>query len=109
MSEPTLEQIFGTNAIQDVDTLTISKNGLSSVGLVPTNTNNAESLLVAIILLSKNYLTENNFNSNFDSNLMIANGYSSFTNRNSTNYRTDQIIISLSKPDTSSLINPEDY
>ncbi|MCM0593455.1 MAG: hypothetical protein KA716_25965 [Gloeotrichia echinulata DEX184] len=46
----TLQQVFGENAFQSSNTLTISKADLVSVGLPPTTVNTAESLLAAIIL-----------------------------------------------------------
>ncbi|WP_041565276.1 hypothetical protein [Nostoc punctiforme] len=43
-----LQQIFGENATQDIDTLIIKKSDL--IGLTASPSNTAESLLVAILL-----------------------------------------------------------
>jgi hypothetical protein len=50
METLTLQQLFGVSVSQDETTLTILKNDLVSVGLTPSTTNTAESLLAAIIL-----------------------------------------------------------
>jgi hypothetical protein len=64
MPEPTLTAVFGSNAVQDAATLTISKADLVSVGLTASATNTAESLLAAISKLAANSLTVANQQSN---------------------------------------------
>jgi hypothetical protein len=109
MAEPTLTQIFGTNAVQDASTITIAKADLT--GLTASTNNTAESLLTAIVLKAQSYLTLTAFDSNIDQSVYIENGFSSFTTRGTNNdpYRVDQLTLNLSKPDTGSTLDPDDY
>jgi hypothetical protein len=109
MAEPTLVQVFGDNATQTGTSLTITKADLA--GLTASSSNTAESLLAAILIKAKNYLTQSNFDANIDQSIVIAGGYSSFTTRgtNNTAYRNDQLTLTLAKPDTSSTLDPDDY
>ena len=107
MAEPTLQQIFGANATQDATTITISKADL--FGLTASASNTGESILVSINLTARNYLTEANYVSNIDQSIYIEDGLSSFTTREDTAYRQDQITFNLAKIDTSNAINPDDY
>ncbi len=58
MSEPILTQIFGANATQSSTDIVIRKSDLT--GLTASSDNSAESLLVAILLKVKSYLTQTN-------------------------------------------------
>ena len=107
MAEPTLQQIFGANATQDATAITISKADL--IGLTADANNTGESVLVSINLTARDYLTEANYDSNIDQSIYLEDGLSSFTTREDTAYRQDQITINLTKIDTSSAINPDDY
>lgn len=107
MAEPTLQEIFGSNATQDETTITIDKADLA--GLTPSASNTGESIYVAISLTAKSYLTETNFEANIDQSIYIEDGLSSFTTRNETAYRTDQLTINLSRLDTTNAINPDNY
>ncbi|MFK0735469.1 MAG: hypothetical protein ACFKPT_20360 [Gloeotrichia echinulata GP01] len=107
----TLQQIFGENSTQDIDTLTISKVDLLAVGLTPTASNTAESLIVALILKLLSNFLGNMVDSNFE-DLIDSNGgkisyqeddiYQDFycfywrklkVSRQNTPYILDQIII----------------
>ncbi|AFY48897.1 hypothetical protein Nos7524_3094 [Nostoc sp. PCC 7524] len=109
MAEPTLVQVFGENASQTSTTITITKADLT--GLTASANNTAESLLVAINLKAKEYLTQTNFDANIDQSIVVADGFSSLTTRgtNNTPYRTDQITVSFSKVDSNATIDPDDY
>lgn len=107
MAEPTLQEIFGASATQGANYITITKADLP--GLTAVADNRAESLLVAILLKAKSFLTQTNFDSNLDQNVLLANGFSSLTTRGNVQYRQDQITVTLSKPDLNSTINPNDY
>lgn len=109
MAEPTLQEIFGSNATQDINTITISKSDLT--GLIASANNTGESLLVAILLKAKVNSSQTNFDSNIDQSIYIDNGFSSFTSRGTNNdsYRTDQLTLTLAKPDTNATIDPNDY
>lgn len=111
MAEPTLAQVFGANATQSSTTITISKTDLASVGLTASSSNTAESLLTAILLQAQSYLTQTNYDANTDQSVLIAAGYSSFTTRGTANtaYRNDQLTVTLSKIDSSSTIDPDNY
>jgi hypothetical protein len=58
MTEPTLQQVFGTNATQDATTITLTKADL--VGLTASASNTAESIIAAIVLTAADNLTEEN-------------------------------------------------
>jgi hypothetical protein len=107
MAEPTLQEIFGANATQTATDLVIKKSDLTT--LTATSDNRGESLLVAILLKAKAQLTQTNFDSNLDQNVLLADGYSSLTTRGNVQYRQDQISITLAKPDLNSTIDPDDY
>jgi hypothetical protein len=108
MAEPTLQDIFGSNATQDISSITISKADL--LGLTADTENTGESLLVAIVLKAQNYLTQANFDLNIDQSVVIELGLPSFTTRgDSQQYRSDSLSINLAKPDTSATIDPDDY
>ncbi|MCC5641105.1 hypothetical protein LC593_35850 [Nostoc sp. CHAB 5844] len=109
MAEPTLQEIFGSNASQTSTTITITKADLT--GLTASSSNSGESLLVAILLQAKVNLTQTNFDSNIDQSIYIATGFSSFTNRGTdqTQYRTDQLTVTLAKIDNQATFDPDDY
>lgn len=113
MAEPLLTDIFGANAAQTATTLTIDKADLATVGLTASSDNTAESLLTAIVLLARNYLTEANFDANQDQSLTLLPGFDSIVQRddgtgNLVSYQQRQFNINLHKPD-STVIDPDDY
>ncbi len=107
MSEPTLAQIFGANTTQSLTDIVISKSDLT--GLTASANNTAESLLVALLLKAKSYLTQANYDLNNDQSLLVVVGFSSLTTRGGNQYRQDQITVTMSKIDTSAAIDPDDY
>ncbi|MBW4598726.1 MAG: hypothetical protein KME29_03830 [Calothrix sp. FI2-JRJ7] len=107
MAEPTLTQVFGTNATQDATTITIYKADLT--GLTATANNSAESILAAIDLKASSYLTQTNQDLNPDQSIVIEQGTGSITTRNNLNYREYNLTITLSKLDTQSAIDPNDF
>jgi hypothetical protein len=111
MPKPTLAEVFGANATQNATTLTLSKSDLASVGLTTSATNSAESLLAAIILKSKEYLSQTNFDLNIDQSTVVGTGFKSTTVRgtNNTQYLTDQLTLTLAKIDPLSPLDPDDY
>lgn len=61
MAEPTVQQVFGSNALSDTTALTVSKTDMASVGFTNAGSaDRAEAQLVAILLLASQNLTENN-------------------------------------------------
>lgn len=109
MAEPTLNQVFGANAIQDANTLRISKTDLATVGLTASATNTPESLLVALILLWQQHLTPTNQSSNPEQSITIEDGFPTIVYRESQPYRQASKTINIQKIDTSVIIDPDDY
>ncbi|MFN6442114.1 MAG: hypothetical protein RMY35_035325 [Nostoc sp. DedSLP01] len=116
MAEPTLVQIFGTGTTRLASGATAASAGLfipdsalTAAGLATPTTATAEGHLVALLLAAKTYLTQTNFDANTDQSILITDGYSSFVTRGTTNYRQDQITVSLAKVDSSSTIDPDNY
>jgi hypothetical protein len=109
MAEPTLIQIFGDNAVQDANTLTISKADLASTGLIAASDNTAESLFVALLLKAASYLTETNQTNNVDQQITIAKGFDSLTTRNNQSYLVYPYSVELQKINTLTTVNPADF
>ena len=111
MAEPTLQEVFGTGATQDVNTITISKADLVTFGLTADANNSAESLVVAISLLIQNGLPQSSFDTNLDQSIYIDTGFPNFAFRGDNNdqYRVDQLTVNFAKLDTSTAIDPDDY
>ncbi|MBH8577961.1 hypothetical protein I8752_34375 [Nostocaceae cyanobacterium CENA369] len=114
--EPTLTQIFGTGTTRLASGATTPSSGLfipdtalQAAGLATPSAASAEGHFVALALNAKSYLTQTNFDANTDQSLLMADGYASFTTRGTTNYRVDQITLSLAKIDTSGTIDPDSY
>ncbi|NJL61826.1 MAG: hypothetical protein HC903_08330 [Methylacidiphilales bacterium] len=103
MAEPTLVQVFGTNASQTATELIIKKSDLAAIGLVPTANNTAESLLVALILTAGTYLTSTNQETNVDIQVTVEKGLDSFTTRNNQNYRQYSYTVDMQKLDPSTV------
>ncbi|NJM23605.1 MAG: hypothetical protein HC907_35805 [Richelia sp. SM1_7_0] len=104
-----LQQVFGAGATQDASTLIIDKADFAAVGLTADTSNTAEALLIAIILTAQSSLTEANFETNLEQSIYVETGLPSFRTRNTTQYRTDSLAITLAKLDTAGQIDPDDY
>ena len=109
MAEPTLQQIFGANATQTANLLTISKADLATVGLTASANNTAESLYVGILLLAASYLTDTNLAANPEQQIAISERIQSLVTRNNQTYRQRDYSVRLQKLDTSSAVDPDDY
>lgn len=109
MAEPTIQNIFGPNAVETASYIQISKQDLAKYGLVPAATNTAESLKTAIELSSLAFLTATNQSSNPEQSIVMETGFNSFVTRNNATYLQQQIVISFQKPWTSGGLNPMDY
>lgn len=113
MAEPTITQVFGAGATQSGSSITILKSDLEAVGLTPSASNTAESLLTAIFLIARASLSQANFESNPDQSIVIAPGFDSIVQRDDgaggiASYRQNQFNLNLHKPD-SDIIDPDDY
>ncbi|MEH1811932.1 MAG: hypothetical protein V7K26_03655 [Nostoc sp.] len=116
MAELTLVQILGTGTTRLASGATAPSSGLfipdtvlQAAGLATPSTATAEGHFVALLLAAKSYLTQTNFDANTDQSIFMADGFSSFATRGTTNYRQDQLTVSLAKIDTSSTIDPDNY
>lgn len=109
MAEPLLSAVFGPNAVQDADSLTISKTDLATVGLTPAADNSAEALFTAIIRKAEGTLTTTAQETNPDQSITIEDGFPSLIERSNVAYRRNQKTISFDKLDTQSAIDPDDY
>jgi hypothetical protein len=109
MAEPTLVQVFGTNASQDGTTLTITKADLAALGLIASSTNRAESLLVAMLLQAKTALNDTTRAANPDIQISISDPSESLITENNIRYRVASYTIELFKSESAISINPMDY
>lgn len=109
MAEPTLQEVFGPNAVQDINTITIYKSDLP--GLTASDDNRAESLLAGILLRAKPSLSQSNFDSNLDQSVSIERGFSNFTFRgpDQISYRVDVFNVNFAKPDDADELDPDNY
>ncbi|MGD1909077.1 MAG: hypothetical protein ACFB0C_24240 [Leptolyngbyaceae cyanobacterium] len=110
MSEPTLADVFGPNATQDANSITISKTDLANYGLTPSAANTAESIYVAILLQSAVELTSNNFSLN-EPNQQIAIGIAGqdlYTGGSQT-YVRHNYFTSLYIPQSINQVDPDDF
>ncbi|MBW4642921.1 MAG: hypothetical protein KME23_07985 [Goleter apudmare HA4340-LM2] len=110
MAEPTLSQVFGSNATQDSTTFTISKADLASVSLTASANNTAESLVVAILLKAAAYLKDSSQQLDPDIQVTIADsGFPQIITRNNIQYRQVTFNVNLQTVDTGFVLDPDDY
>ncbi|MGD1909561.1 MAG: hypothetical protein ACFB2X_01440 [Rivularia sp. (in: cyanobacteria)] len=109
MAEPTLQQVFGSNASQTEFELVIKKSDLAAIGLSALVENTAEALFAAIIAHAQQTLSETSKESNPDQSVIIEDGLPSLTTREDTTYRQQLKSITFEKPDTQSNFDPDDY
>ncbi len=107
MAEPTLT-IFGENATQDANTITISKADLPN--FTPAASNNPESIVAALTLLWATTLSQANQDSNADQQItVIPSTIPSIVIRNNNNYRQTTYNINFQKLDPTGGLDPSDY
>jgi len=110
MAEPTLAQVFGANAVQTANTLTISKADLTAaIGLTASADNTAESLLAAVIEAASKYLTDTNQQANPDQSIAFFSGSDSLITRGANTYRRKTRTIDFDKVDSGASFSPNDY
>jgi hypothetical protein len=116
MAEKSLVQILGTGATRLASAAAAPSNGLFipdslliAAGLTTPTTATAEAHIVALLKILKTNLTQTAYDLDTDNSIYLSDGFASFTNRGITQYRIDQIIVNLSKVDTSSLLDPTLY
>lgn len=110
MSEATLSQVFGANSLQNINSVTISKADLVSVGLEPDENNSAESLLVALILLCSRELTETNRSVDLDNRSMsVVYAGQDLVSQSGRIFRRDAFSVLLYKTSAYTPVSPSDY
>jgi len=110
MPEPTLADVFGTGAVQDANTVTIQKSALATKGLAPTAANTAESLLVALVMLGADKLTETaRATDAVNRNVSILYSGQDLIEVSGINYRRDAFSLLLYKQQPLATLNPNDY
>lgn len=109
MPEPLFTDIFGENATQTLETVTLVKADFADTGLTPAAANRGESLLTALVLKAATVLTPLAQETNPDQGISIEDGISSLPNRDGVNYRRNQRVINFDKVDTQIGLNPNDY
>jgi len=108
----TLQQCFGANATEDINTITISKADLAANGgYTPSATDTPSEILVAIL---KNYtLVANATTQQSDPTIVVTVTLSSTpttTYLNSSTYQQDTYSVAMIKPlQNVGIINPDDY
>jgi hypothetical protein len=110
MSEPTLQDIFGTGATQTATTITILKSDLA---MTATATNRGEQVLAAIVKKAIPVLTAANFSTNPDQSITIGIGFDQLAYRtvgtDQLTYLQNQITMSFAKLQPSAGLTPDEY
>lgn len=109
MAEPTLQQIFGTNASQTSTDIILKKADFTDVNLTASATNRAEALFAAIMLKALLYLTPTNQESNVDIQITIEPSYESLVTRNSQTYRQKTYSFNFQRLDTGTALRADDF
>jgi hypothetical protein len=107
MSEKTLQEAFGAEAVQTATTITFSKSNLGLSAVVCT----ADQVLAALAIKARQTLTQELYNTDITQNVYVTDGFSSLPTRGDSNipYRLDQIVVNLAQPDTQTTLNPNNY
>lgn len=109
MAEPTLTEVFGASATQDGTDLVIKKADLPAANFTPASNNRAEQLFVALLQKVAVKLNETNQTADSDIQITVEPSFSSVTTVNDVNYKVFTYTVSLRKPDTDTIIKPNDF
>lgn len=110
MAEPTLQDVFGSNAAQSASDLTISKTDLATIGLTPSASNSGESLLVAVILYAAIRLTETARSADqVNRNVTVFFGGQDISGSPPNVFRRDAFSLLLYRATTIAPVDPDDY
>jgi hypothetical protein len=109
MPKPTLQDIFGVGATQDVITLTISKAALIGTGLSPLADNSAESLLAAILSLCVVRLQPTLAAADPTQKINISDSPATFVSSSGVNLYRKNIIVSFGTVSSVAEIVPNEY
>lgn len=108
--EPTLNDIF-PGALQDINEIIIPKTALAAAGLSIAETNAADRIVVAILILLKDFYTEARRTANPDTSIVaVANAPNVDINYNTgINYLNRPIEFLLYSPLTLPDLDPDSY
>jgi hypothetical protein len=116
VAEPGLIDIFGgsasnTSTYQTAGIVQFDKTGtgLESVGLSPSASNTAESILVALILKAKEQLTQTNFDNNIEQQVIITERSRDTIQRNGLTWSRINLNVALHLLVDNTTIDPDDY
>jgi hypothetical protein len=111
MSEPTVVEVYGTNASQTTTALIVAKADMEAKGLTISANNTAESMLVYIVLSAAQNLTETNRLTDLPNrNVAIAYTGQDLIDQGGGNvFLRDTYQISLYRPTTIAAIDPDNY
>jgi hypothetical protein len=110
MAEPTLIQLFGAGASQTATQLLIEKAALSAIGLQASDSNTAESLLMCLILISAQQLTQTNLDANIEQHLVIEpSTQENIVLRNGQRFRQTVYTIEVYSPEPEFNINVNNF
>jgi hypothetical protein len=110
VTQPTLQDIFGTNATQTATDIIIKKADLP---MTSAAVNGGEQVLAAIVKNAQTPLSATNYGTNADQNISIQPGYDSIVyrtvNNATVNYLQTQLTLNFSKLQTAAGVTPDDY
>ena len=104
MAEKTLQDLSASST-QTATTITLNKSELGLTSAVSS----LDQIIAAICIKAKSVLTQTVFDAEANQNVYCADGFSSFTTKNSTAYEVRQVIVNSAKPDTGSTLDPNSY
>jgi hypothetical protein len=110
MAEPTFQDIFGAQASQTYQTITLNKNDFE---LTSAQENRAEQVFAAIVKRASSTLTQANFDTNPNQSITVVPGFESLVYRtNGTAQQTllqTPLTINFAKAQASGGVTPDDY
>lgn len=111
MAEPTIQEVFGGSSTEDPQFLYISKNDMANAGLTVAAQNRIESMIVAMMILAANSLTEaNRLTDLVNRNVTIAyNGQDLIDQGGGNVFLRDTYAVSFYKPTSIQPIDPDNY
>jgi hypothetical protein len=107
MPKHTLQELFGASATQTATTITITKADFATLAASVNNT--GSQLFSALLLRAKDIATQAAYDADTTKTIYASAGFSSFTTRGTISSRNDQITFNLTKPDSSAVLDPDDY
>lgn len=110
MAQPTLSELFGNGATQDLTQVVIPKSVLVAQGLTASADNSAESIIVALVKHWSSVLTDTYIGLDPDRQVKVEQGTDSITVRtNGDTYRSFPFTVTLYKAFSPNTIDPDDF